>query len=91
MPSPTTPHLTAVVVNYNAGDHLIKCVRSPHAAGVDDVVVADNSSRDGSTEAAVAAEPSVRVVATGGNFGYGGGVNRGVAGADESTTTPFSS
>jgi len=32
----------AVVVNYNAGDSLVECVRSLRADGVLDIVVADN-------------------------------------------------
>lgn len=71
--------LAAVVVNYNARAYLLDCVRSLRDAGVDNVVVADNASTDASVAELVAAEPWVRIVETGGNFGYGGGVNRGVA------------
>ena len=69
--------LAAVVVNYNAGDHVVACVTSLRAAGLARVVVADNGSVDGSLEALRAAEPDVVVVETGANLGYGGGVNRG--------------
>lgn len=73
--------VVAVVVNFNAGDYLPACVRSLRAAGVEHVVVADNASSDGSLAAAVAADSAIIVVETGGNFGYGGGVNRGAAAA----------
>lgn len=71
--------VAAVVVNYNAGSHLADCVRSLRDAGVDAIVVADNASTDDSMATLAAATFAVHVVETGGNFGYGGGVNRGAA------------
>lgn len=71
--------VAAVVVNYNARDYLLDCVRSLRGAGLAHVIVADNASTDGSVAALRAADPDVTVVETGGNFGYGGGVNRGAA------------
>ena len=71
--------VAAVVVNYNAGDYLVDCVRSLRSADVAHIVVADNASSDGSLAALRVADPEVTVVETGGNFGYGGGVNRGTA------------
>ena len=69
----------AVIVNFNAGDHLIRCVRSLRVADLDHIIVADNASTDASIAALRDADPAVVVVETGGNFGYGGGVNRGAA------------
>ena len=69
----------AVVVNFNAGRHLVACVRSLRAEGIERIVVVDNASRDGSLEAAVAADPGIEVVQTGANLGFGRAVNRGVA------------
>lgn len=69
--------VAAVIVNYNAGDYLIECVHSLRDAGVDHIVVADNASGDDSLAKLAVADPAVTVVHTGGNFGYGGGVNRG--------------
>jgi N-acetylglucosaminyl-diphospho-decaprenol L-rhamnosyltransferase len=77
--------VSAVVVNYNAGEHLLRCLRSLRAEGVDDVVVADNASVDGSQAAVVAADPSVHYHQTGANLGYGSGANRGAARTDPST------
>lgn len=71
--------VAAVVVNFNAGDHLIACVRSLRAAGIANVVVVDNASTDGSPAALALVDPNVQLVMTGANFGYGGGVNRGAA------------
>ena len=71
--------VSAVVVNYNARRHLLECVRSLRAEGVDDVVVVDNDSADGSTWALEASDPDARIVATGANLGYGTAANRGAA------------
>ncbi|HKN91504.1 MAG TPA: glycosyltransferase family 2 protein [Acidimicrobiia bacterium] len=71
--------VSAVVVTYNAGDHLMASVRSILAQGVAEVVVVDNGSADGSLEALAAAEPGVGVVRPGRNLGYGAGANRGAA------------
>lgn len=71
--------VSAVVVNYNARDHLLACVASLRAEGVDDVVVVDNDSSDGSRGALEVADPAARIVATGANLGYGSAANRGAA------------
>lgn len=69
----------AVVVNFNAGDHLVECVRSLRRAGIEDVVVVDNASTDGSAQRMAADDPDARLLLSGANLGYGGGVNRGLA------------
>lgn len=69
----------AVIVNYNAGDHLLACVRSLRAEGVAEVVVVDNESRDGSGEALARSDPAATFVPMGANFGFGTAANRGVA------------
>lgn len=69
----------AVVVNYNAGELLIGCVQSLRRAGVEEIIVVDNGSDDGSLVALAAADPDVLLVPTGHNSGYGAAANRGVA------------
>jgi N-acetylglucosaminyl-diphospho-decaprenol L-rhamnosyltransferase len=69
--------VAAVVVNYNAGSALSECVASLQREGVRAIVVVDNGSTDGSLEGLGAANPDVRVLHTGRNLGYGGGVNYG--------------
>ena len=79
-------NVSAIVINYNARQHLVDCVRSLREEGVRDVVVADNDSKDGSREALARDDREARFVPTGGNHGYGGGANRGadsVSGAAE--------
>jgi N-acetylglucosaminyl-diphospho-decaprenol L-rhamnosyltransferase len=71
--------VAAVVVNHDAGAVLVECVASLRGEGIDEVVVVDNASTDGSTGAVQTADPDVRVVHTGANLGYGAGANRGVA------------
>jgi N-acetylglucosaminyl-diphospho-decaprenol L-rhamnosyltransferase len=73
------PRVSAVVVNYNARDHLLECVRSLRADGVDEIVVADNASTDGSLPAVSRLDPDVVPVPTGGNLGFGSAANRGLA------------
>lgn len=68
--------ISAIVVNFNAAEHLAGCVRSLRAEGVAEVIVADNGSTDSSRQALAAADPAAVFLPTGGNLGYGGGANR---------------
>ena len=75
------PAVTAVVVNWNAGDDLLRCVACLMEVKERlslDVVVVDNASSDGSPDALDTSGNGVRLVEMGGNIGFGGGVNRGV-------------
>ena len=57
--------LAVVIVNYNAGGYLERCLASLEAHRGDievDVLVIDNASRDGSHTAAVAAHPWARLI-----------------------------
>ena len=67
------------MVNHDAGEALLQCVRSLRDEGICEVVVVDNASSDGSPDALVAADPDVRMLRTGANLGYGAGANRGLA------------
>jgi len=71
--------VTAVVVNYNAREHLLECLRSLRSDGVDEIVVVDNESRDGSLRAVSVLDPEAICVSTGGNLGFGSAANRGLA------------
>jgi N-acetylglucosaminyl-diphospho-decaprenol L-rhamnosyltransferase len=71
--------VAAVVVNYESGPSLARCVADLVAAGPADLVVVDNGSSDGSLAAAEAAVPGLEVVVPGRNLGYGAAVNRGAA------------
>jgi N-acetylglucosaminyl-diphospho-decaprenol L-rhamnosyltransferase len=69
----------AVVVNYESGPALARCVTDLAACGLAAIVVVDNGSSDGSLSAALAAAPGIGVVDPGQNLGYGAAANRGVA------------
>ena len=76
------PHVAAVVVNWNSGDRLARCVASLEAQREDvnlDLVVVDNASTDGSLAGFACGQDSARILQTGRNLGYGSAVNRGVA------------
>jgi len=63
----------AIVVNYEAGDLLIDCVRSilaDESAGKPELVVVDNGSGDNSVASLRASLPGVQIVDAPGNVGY---------------------
>jgi N-acetylglucosaminyl-diphospho-decaprenol L-rhamnosyltransferase len=65
MTEPSEADLAVVIVNYNAGDYLERCLRSleEHRGDVElDVLVIDNASVDGSHRRAVAAHPWARLI-----------------------------
>jgi N-acetylglucosaminyl-diphospho-decaprenol L-rhamnosyltransferase len=77
-----TSELAVVVVNYNAGEYLARCVRSVFegAGGAElDVLVIDNASHDGSARAARAAEPRIRLTENASNRGLSAAWNQGTA------------
>jgi N-acetylglucosaminyl-diphospho-decaprenol L-rhamnosyltransferase len=71
------PSVLAVVVNYNARDELLRCLRSLRREGASELVVVDNGSGDGSKEAVAAEDPGARFLPMGRNLGYGAAANRG--------------
>ncbi len=71
--------VSAVVVNYNAREHLLTCMASLSGQGLAMVVVTDNGSSDGSAQALSERYPTAKWVATGANLGYGTGANIGAA------------
>jgi N-acetylglucosaminyl-diphospho-decaprenol L-rhamnosyltransferase len=63
--APDAAELAVVIVNFNAGDYLERCLASleRHRGAIAlDVLVIDNASHDGSHLAAAAAHPWVRVI-----------------------------
>jgi GT2 family glycosyltransferase len=78
------PLITAVVLNYNAPPEMLsRCLASLRAQtyGAFETVVVDNGSGEGSLDAAERTYPEVRVLRLGKNFGFAGGMNRGIAAA----------
>ncbi|AZA10857.1 glycosyltransferase family 2 protein [Corynebacterium gerontici] len=74
-----TPAIPVITVTYSPGEHLAPFLESVRSASAQPtmVVLADNGSTDGVPEAAA---DGVRVffLSTGGNVGYGAGMNAGV-------------
>jgi GT2 family glycosyltransferase len=72
--------VAVVIVNYNGERLLPDCLAALAAQTLapDEIVVADNGSRDGSLALLRAQHPRVRALALGRNFGFAGGANRGV-------------
>ncbi len=65
MTAPGSAELAIVIVNYDTGDYLERCLASlqAHRGDIDiDVLVIDNASRDGSHAKAIAAHPWVRLI-----------------------------
>ena len=69
----------AVVVNYESGSALTRCVEGLRSEGVAEIVVVDNGSLDGSVGQLLRGIPEVEVLVPGRNLGYGAAANRGVA------------
>jgi N-acetylglucosaminyl-diphospho-decaprenol L-rhamnosyltransferase len=69
--------VAAVVVNYNGGEALARCVASLRRSGIVDIVVVDNGSTDDSIALLQALDPSSRLVHSPKNAGYGAGANLG--------------
>ena len=78
----STSSVRVVVVTFSPGSSLADFLRSLATAttAAPDVVLADNGSDDGAPQAAVG--PGVRLLATGGNVGYGRAANLGASGFD---------
>lgn len=78
------PLVTVVAVNYNCKSWLDRFFQSLRAQTIFDrveVIIVDNASSDGSAEICegeMASWPSGVFLQTGGNYGFGGGSNRGV-------------
>jgi len=78
--------VAAVVVNYNAADHLERCLSTLEIEGIKTAVVVDNGSTDGSRD--VVARSSAHWVQTGANLGYGRAANLG-AGTPAAESEPM--
>jgi GT2 family glycosyltransferase/glycosyltransferase involved in cell wall biosynthesis len=77
---PTLPRVAAVVLNYRTPDDAIVAVRALQSSDrpIEDVVVVDNGSADGSESALREHLVGVHVLQTGQNLGFSGGSNVGI-------------
>ncbi|HYZ92771.1 MAG TPA: glycosyltransferase family 2 protein [Actinomycetota bacterium] len=70
--------VSVVVVNYNAGEAILDCLRALETESPAEIVVIDNASTDGSGYAVAREHPGVRLVRNRDNVGFGPAVNQGV-------------
>ncbi len=75
--------MSLVIVNYNSGEALARCVASviDRDDVATEVVVVDNGSTDGSAAGLAERFRGLRLIATGANWGYAAATNRGLAAA----------
>jgi N-acetylglucosaminyl-diphospho-decaprenol L-rhamnosyltransferase len=73
------PRVAAVVVDFNAQNHLRSAVQSLLREGIGEVVVVDNGGAGSSKRAIDGLEGNLVVVEPERNLGFGAGANRGVA------------
>ena len=76
--------LSVVVLGWNTRELLLGCLESTEKAlavfaDASELIVVDNGSSDGSAEAVRRDFPAARLVALDRNYGYAGGMNRGLA------------
>ena len=76
-----TLSVSLIVLNWNGKHHLERCLPSLQALSYPayEIIVVDNGSTDGSVDYVARAYPDVRLVETGFNLGYAGGMNVGIA------------
>ena len=74
------PLVSIVVLCYNGGKDLVRCVESLSSTNYPqmEVILVDNMSSDGSVDDAALSYPSARVVKNTRNLGYAGGMNAGI-------------
>lgn len=82
----STPRIDIIIVNWNAGDHLRKCLASIPAATRKDlfnlsVIVVDNGSTDNSLEGLSELAIPLRVIRNTVNRGFAAACNQGAAGS----------
>jgi GT2 family glycosyltransferase len=85
VPAAPPADLAVVIVNYNAGEYLARCVTSVVEASGGlalDLLVVDNASRDGSARVAAARTPQVRLIENSTNRGLSAAWNQGARAVD---------
>jgi GT2 family glycosyltransferase len=75
------PTISAVVINYNGGQDILDCLAAltSQEYPLEEIIMVDNGSTDGSPEAAGRAFPAVKVVQLGANLGAAASRNAGLA------------
>lgn len=76
-PNSPYPKVSVVIVNWNGGELLLRCLAdlAAQTCAPHEVIVIDNASSDGSAQKAAAQFPQVRVIEAGSNLGFAAGNN----------------
>jgi GT2 family glycosyltransferase len=69
--------VSAVIVNYNSGENLLRCVNGIYG-NVFEIIIVDNASSDGSTEKVLSSYPDVKIIKNPVNEGFSKGANTGI-------------
>ena len=77
------PLVSIIILNYNFGDLLLKCVESIKNSNYTnyEIILVDNASRDNSHKLCKEKFPEINLIENEKNLGYGGGNNVGIAAA----------
>ncbi len=78
------PHISIIIVTYNSADWIAPCLNALQQQVIDtsyEIVVVDNASQDATIATIRAGYSDVRLLAEPENWGFAGGVNRGVVAA----------
>lgn len=81
MMAPKNNKISVVIVNYNAGPFLVKCIESVHVQA-DEIIIVDNASVDNSLDESArqfAAQPKIKFVENTTNLGFASACNIGIA------------
>lgn len=72
-----TPQVSIIIVNYNGGELLERCICSLRQDAIQDyeIILMDNASTDGSVEAVAQTFPDIRLIWSERNLGFGAGNN----------------
>ncbi|ESQ81182.1 glycosyltransferase family 2 protein [Asticcacaulis sp. YBE204] len=77
MPRFSLPKFSLIVLSYQSGSYLERCIEALKAQSGDyEIILADNGSTDGAPQAVLARHPDVRFVDNGGNLGFAKGMNQ---------------
>jgi GT2 family glycosyltransferase len=77
-----TPDLSIVIVNYNGGHDILRCLQSLRRVAPElamEIIVVDNGSADGSTAMMAAQHPEAHLIIAGENLGFARACNRGLS------------
>jgi N-acetylglucosaminyl-diphospho-decaprenol L-rhamnosyltransferase len=73
------PTASLIILSYNSGVYIERCLDAATALGAGEVILADNGSTNMDFDALRAKYPSVNIVDNGGNLGFAEGNNRAAA------------